>query len=388
MIQADESSNALIISANDSVYNNLRGVIEKLDQRRAQVYVEALIVEVQTDLALQFGIQWAAGTPSRRGNEVGGSNGGVVGVQNFTAGPGIIETVVSQGTNLAGANGLTLGYLGREITLPDGTKARGLGALARALESNTQANVLSTPNLVTLDNAEAKIVVGQNVPFVTGSFAQATGAAGGTVNPFQTIERKDVGLTLKIKPQISEGGGVKLQISQEVSSVAQSAQSASDLITNKRSLDTTVIIDDGDTMVLGGLIENRSSNGVTQVPILGSIPIIGELFKFRNRSKNKTNLMIFLRPVIIHNADDTYRVTADRYDTIGADAHSKRSEQGKVLRRFKPVPPQPKPKEAEQQKPDTEQQQPEQPVPEARQEAPTGTDAGTDAGTAPVTATP
>ncbi len=345
LIQADETSNALIISANDSTYNNLRGVIEKLDQRRAQVYVEALIVELSTDRALQFGIQWAGGTPG--GSGTGSDGGGVAGVQNFpkASGAGIISTVVGKGANLAGVEGLTLGYIGREITLPDGTKTRGLGALARALESDAKANILSTPNMVMLDNAEAKIVVGQNVPFITGSFAQAAGATGAAVNPFQTIERKDVGLTLKIKPQISEGGGVKLVINQEMSSVAPSAQSATDLITNKRSLDTTVIIDDGDTMVLGGLIEDKNSESVTRVPILGSIPVLGELFKYRSRSKGKTNLMIFLRPVIIRNANDTYRVTADRYDTIGAGHRSNRGERAEIMQRFKPVKPVPKPVE-------------------------------------------
>ena len=348
LIQADETSNALIISANDSAYNNLRGVIEKLDQRRAQVYVEALIVEVSTDRALQFGIQWAAGAPGRRGT--GNDSGALVGVQNFPAasGTGILDAIVGRGDNLIGADGLSLGYLGSEITLPDGTRTRGLGALVRALESDTKANILSTPNMVMLDNAEAKIVVGQNVPFITGSFAQSSNpGVGGAVNPFQTIERKDVGLTLKIKPQISEGGGVKLVIAQEMSSVAPSAENASDLITNKRSLDTTVIIDNGDTMVLGGLIEDRSTNSISQVPLLGRIPIIGELFKYRSRSKGKTNLMIFLRPVIIRNADDTYRVTADRYETIGADARSNRGERAKLMQRFKPVIPAPKPAEKE-----------------------------------------
>ena len=307
--------------------------------------MEALIVEVSTDRALQFGIQWAAGGPG--GSGTGNDPGALVGVQNFPAasGTGILEAMVGKGKNLIGADGLTLGYLGREITLPDGTKTRGLGALARALESDSKANILSTPNMVMLDNAEAKIVVGQNVPFITGSFAQGagTGTGGAAVNPFQTIERKDVGLTLKIKPQISEGGGVKLVIAQEMSSVAPSAQKASDLITNKRSLDTTVIVDDGDIMVLGGLIEDKSTASVSQVPILGSIPIIGELFKYRSRSKGKTNLMIFLRPVIIRNASDTYRVTADRYETIGADARSNRGERAKLMQRFRPVLPAPKP---------------------------------------------
>ena len=378
LIQADETSNALIISANDSTYNNLRGVIEKLDQRRAQVYVEALIVELQTDLALQFGVQWAAGAP-------GANGGGIAGVQNFpsASGAGIINTVVSKGLGLAGTEGLTLGYIGREILLPNSVckippcTTRGLGGLARALESNAEANVLSTPNMVMLDNAEAKIVVGQNVPFVTGSYAQAAGATGAGVNPFQTIERKDVGLTLKIKPQISEGGGVKLVISQEISSVAPSAQSTSGLITNKRSLDTTVIIDDGDTMVLGGLIEDKNSNTVTQVPILGSIPILGELFKYRSRSKGKTNLMIFLRPVIIRNATDTYNVTADRYDTIGVGNAGNRGERAAIMKRFKPVKPVPKPPEKDKDATEPEATPPGAEPPSSNKDAPAAEPAAT-----------
>jgi general secretion pathway protein D len=248
-IQADEATNSLIISSTDAVFNNLRAVIDKLDVRRAQVFIEALIAEITTDKASQFGFQWAGGDKA---------GGGAVGaVTNFPAsGSGIVGTAINPAGTLSSAGGLSIAFLGEKITLSDGSTVRSLGALARALEEKSITNVLSTPNLLTLDNTEAKIVVGQNVPFLTGSFAQ-TGISGatGAVNPFQTIERKDVGLTLKIKPQISEGGGVKLQISQEVSSVAQAiGVQAQDLITNKRSIETTVIVDDGNTVVLGGLI--------------------------------------------------------------------------------------------------------------------------------------
>jgi general secretion pathway protein D len=349
-IQADESSNALIISANDAVYNNLRAVIEKLDQRRAQVYVEALVVETTQDRATEFGIQWAAA-----GARVREGSAGVAAVQNFPSGPGIIDTVVSQGLALAGppsVGGLTLGFVGKEITirLPDSacatppceTTTRGVGGLVRALEGDTRANILSTPNLVMLDNAEGKIVVGQNVPFLTGSFAQATGTNGAAVNPFQTIERQDVGLTLKIKPQISEGGVVKLEIFQEVSSVAQSAQAAADLITNKRSIETTVLIDDGNIMVLGGLIEDRKSGGEQKVPLLGDIPLLGALFKYRNTSNQKTNLMVFLRPVILRSATDSYAITSDRYDVIMVPEAHRYDHRVEIKERFRPVKPQPK----------------------------------------------
>lgn len=312
LIQADEASNALIISAPDAIYNNLRAVIEKLDVRRAQVFVEALIAEVGTERTADFGFQWAAGGST-------GADSGVVGLQNFPQGPGLVGVatgIAGGGTGLPALNGLSVAFLGNEITLPDGQTVYGLGALARALSTINDVNVLSTPNLLTLDNSEAKIVIAQNVPFITGRFTQTgTGSNGqnNSVNPFQTIERKDVGLTLKIKPQISEGNGIKLEISQEVSDVTR-IEDAQDLATNKRSLDTTVIVDDGFTIVLGGLIQDRVSEDVSAVPILSRIPLLGELFKYRKRLKRKTNLMIFLRPLIVRNIEQSQSFTADRYE--------------------------------------------------------------------------
>lgn len=312
LVQADEATNALIINAPDAVYNNLRAVIEKLDVRRTQVYVEALIVEMTTDAAHELGVQWATGGKA--------GSGGVAAVQNFpNARPGLAGAVLDP-TSLASAGGLLLGFLGERVTLADGTVVRSLGALARALEQQNLANILSTPNLMTLDNAEAKIVVGQNVPFVTGSFTQASGGTtGALVNPFQTIERKDVGLTLKIKPQVSEGGLIKLDIFQEVSNVAPAAGSgASDLITNKRSIETKVIVDDGHTIILGGLIEDNRTESEQSVPFLGKIPLIGALFRYKSTTGKRTNLMVFLRPVIIQGPNDSYGVTADRYKYLRA----------------------------------------------------------------------
>lgn len=329
LVQADEATNALIINAPDATYNNLRGVIEKLDVRRTQVYVEALIVEMQTDAARELGVQWAGGAA------VG--SGAVAGIQNFPgANPSLIGAVAAPTTAFAGAGGLLLGFLGEQVTLPDGTVIRGLGALARALETRGLANILSTPNLMTLDNAEAKIVVGQNVPFVTGSYSQPT--AGVTTNPFQTIERKDVGLTLKIKPQVSEGGTIKLDIYQEVSNVAPSLLSgASDLITNKRSIDTKVLVDDGHTIILGGLIEDNKNETEQSVPLLGRLPLIGGLFRYTSKTGKRTNLMVFLRPVIIHGPQESYSVTADRYQYLRARTQDVGRQD--VLDRFAPTPP-------------------------------------------------
>ena len=192
-----------------------------------------------------------------------------------------------------------------------------LGFLARALESNGNANILSTPSLLTMDNEEAKIVVGQNVPFITGSFAQAAGVGGAAVNPFQTFERKDVGLTLRVRPQVAEGGSIKLGIFQEVSSVDQSTiASSSGVTTNKRSVESTVLVDDGQIIVLGGLVQDNVPSVQDKVPLLGDIPILGNLFRYESRTRTKTNLMVFLRPVVLRDAQASASLTGDRYDYI------------------------------------------------------------------------
>ena len=307
IVQADLSSNSLIITAPDNVYNSLRAVIDKLDARRAQVFVEALIAEVTIDKAAEFGIQWQTQLGS------GGQNSAVVGGVNFgTGGSNIVN--LSTGTVLP-SSGFNLGVLQR-LTV-GGKEVVGLTALARALESDVNANILSTPNLLTLDNEEAKIVIGKNVPFITGSYAQAATATGGSVsvNPFQTIERKDVGLTLKVKPQVAEGGSVKLQILQEVSSIQDTTNQAG-IITNKRSIESTVLVGDGQTIVLGGLIQDDVQNGLDKVPGLGDIPILGSLFRYEKRKHVKTNLMVFLRPVVLRSSGAADSLTGDRYDYI------------------------------------------------------------------------
>src|SRR6266702_4593090 len=335
LIQADEATNSIIINASDTVYNNLRLVIEQLDVRRAQVYVEALIVEMTADRTDELGFQWAA---------VGGVGSRAVGVTgNFpAASPSIAEAITRSSRSAVNPAGLTVAVLGNTITLPDGSTVRGLGALARALQSNNLGNILSTPNLLTLDNYQAKIVIGQNVPFITGSFATPTAAAGGAgpVNPFQTIERKDVGLTLRIKPQISEGSTIRLEIYQEVSDIDPTARAgASDLVTTKRSLETKVVVDDGNTIVLGGLIQNTLSVTTQQIPILGDIPILGALFRFKSEERKRTNLMIFLRPVIIRSVEDGYRVTQDRYEYLRGYTRGEGPEREDIYDRMEPAPP-------------------------------------------------
>jgi general secretion pathway protein D len=337
-IQADEATNSIIINASDTVYNNLRLVIEQLDVRRAQVYVEALVAEMNADRTDELGIQWAAA--GQVGSRVVGA------AANFpAANPSLAATIASPATAAASTAGLAVAVLGNKITLRDGTTVTSLGALARALQANNLGNILSTPNLLTLDNYQAKIVIGQNVPFVTGSFAAATTAAAGgvgAVNPFQTIERKDVGLTLRIKPQISEGSTIRLEIYQEVSSVNTTARAgASDLVTDKRSLETKVVVDDGNTIVLGGLIQNTLNVTTQQIPILGDIPFLGALFRFKSEERKRTNLMIFLRPVIIRSVEDGYRVTQDRYEYLRGYTRGEGPERENIYDRMEPVPPAP-----------------------------------------------
>ena len=338
LIQADEATNSIIINASDTVYNNLRTVIEQLDVRRAQVYVEALVAEMNADRTDELGVQWAAA----RG--VGTRTVGAA--ANFpAASPSLSEAVAGAATGAVNPAGLTVAVLGNTIQLPDGTSVRGLGALARALQANNLGNILSTPNLLTLDNYQAKIVIGQNVPFVTGSFAAATTAAAAgvaAVNPFQTIERRDVGLTLRIKPQISEGSTIRLEIYQEVSNIDPTARAgASDLVTTKRSLETKVVVDDGNTIVLGGLIQNTLNVTTQQIPILGDIPILGALFRFKSEERKRTNLMIFLRPVIIRSVEDGYRVTQDRYEHLRGYTRGEGPERENIYDRMEPVPPAP-----------------------------------------------
>lgn len=308
MIQADTATNALIITAPDPVFNMLRSVIDKLDIRRAQLYIEALVAEVSTDKASQFGIQWQDLSNLNAGD--GSSLRGFGGTKFSTNGASINSVAQNIGN---ASNGLNIGLIRGQITVPGLGTISNLGLLANALESDANANILSKPNLLTLDNEEAKIVIGQNVPFITGQYAQTGSTA--TVNPFQTIERRDVGLTLRVRPQISESKAIKLQIYQEVSSVADNTNAAG-ITTNKRSIDTSVMVDDGSIIVLGGLIEDRVTQNLTKVPGLGDIPLLGNLFRTQSRSYKKTNLMVFLRPYVMRDDDALETMTNDRYDYI------------------------------------------------------------------------
>ena len=326
-IQADPSTNSLIITATDALYRQLRAVIDQLDGRRAQIYIEAMIVEVSEQKLAEAGFQWAGGI---------GDNNKVVAGTNLAQGNvvSLFSLIGAAKSTAAAVKGLNLAF-GHKLA--DGSYS--LGALASFLETNADGNVLSKPNMIALDNEEAKIVVGQNVPFVTGSYSNSNSGSSGTVNPFTTVERKDVGLTLRVRPQVGEGGAVRMTVFQEKSDVdASSKTNAQGLTTNKSSIETTVVIDDGATLVLGGLLKDEFSNGDTQVPLLGDIPVLGNLFKSRSRSRNKTNLMVFLRPVVIRNQDDSNALTSDRYDFMRQKQVNSQPESSVVLNKVNAAP--------------------------------------------------
>jgi general secretion pathway protein D len=315
-ILADAASNAVILVGPAVLQAQYAQVIEKLDTRPAQVFIEALIVEMSADKAQELGIQWQflSGIGKSSTSVIGGTNFGSTGTN-----------ILSASQNIAGVgNGINLGVMDGTVTVPIGgtsVKILNLGMLAHALESQTGTNILSAPNLLTLDNEEAKIVVGQNVPFVTGQYTVSSTSS--STSPFQTIERQDVGLTLKVKPQISEDGNIRLKLYQEVSSV-QSTSSANGPTTNKRSIDTSVMVDDKHIVVLGGLMQDTFENTVDKVPLLGDIPVLGQLFKSRSRSQVKTDLFVFLRPVVVRDKQGLDTLSDPRYEyargRLGGDA--------------------------------------------------------------------
>ena len=302
-VQSHESTNALVVSAPPEIMDELRSVVRRLDVRRAQVLVEAVIAEVSDERARELGVQWGAGS-ERDG----------VGILDFgRATPGLAELGLAAETGdwsgVELGDGLTLGGIGRSGRVH-------IAALIRALSGDSASNILSTPSLLTLDNEEAEIVVGQNVPFRTGRAIEDSGQA------FDTIQRQDVGVKLTVRPQINEGNAVKLEIEQEVSQLAAGAsgsgQDAADLITNKRSLRTSVLVDDGQMVVLGGLIDDVLIQTRDQVPGLGSIPGLGRLFRYDTARKEKRNLMVFLKPVIVRDQATQAALTAGKYDYIRA----------------------------------------------------------------------
>ncbi len=316
-IQAHESTNALVITAPPKILASLKMVIQQLDIRRAQVMIEAIIVEVSSDKASELGVNWifdaASSNSSQNGYAASSNFGGVLG--------SILSATSGNSANAAGAlpGGFTLG-----VGSFKSGKTR-FGAIVSALGSSAGSNILSTPTIMTTDNEAAEIRVAENVPFVTGQYSN-TGASSSSVSPFQTIKREDVGLILKVKPQINEGNAIKLDIEQEVSSLATSAANAVDIVTKKRSIKTSIMAEDGQVIILGGLIDDSVEETEQKVPGLGDVPLIGELFKYSKTSKVKRNLMIFLHPVIIRDAATAQAYTHRKYDYIRARQIERRGQ--------------------------------------------------------------
>ena len=306
-VWADKQTNAIIVNAPPKMMRSLMGIVDQLDIRRLQVLVEAIIVEIVADRTSELGVTWATD---------GSKNDNLIGVTNFpNTGSGVIQLAGINNANNANINPSTL--IGEGISLGVGKitkEGTSFGAILRALEGIADTNIISTPSIVTTDNEEASLNVGQEVPFVTGSFSNTGGT--GSVNPFQTIQREQVGVNLTITPQINEGDSILLKISQEISNISQSASGAVDLITNERTINTTVIVGDGDILVLGGLLEDQLRESDQRVPLLGSIPIIGTLFKSTKTSKVKTNLMVFIRPTILENSEQATFETNKKYNYI------------------------------------------------------------------------
>ncbi len=305
-VWADTQTNALVVNAPPKMMRSLMQIVDKLDIRRAQVLVEAIIVEIIADEDNRFGMTWAiqdSGGNAPIGLTDYGEVGGIAQI-GAAAGGGTVNpaSLIRQG--------ITVG-LGR---ISDSGVS--FAAILNALEGDADTNIISTPSIVTTDNEEATLNVGQEVPFITGSFTNTGGGTGGTVNPFQTINRQQIGVKLTITPQISEGNSLVLDISQEISSIAQSAAGAVDLITNQRIIETTVIVDDGEILVLGGLIEDTLLESNQSVPILGKIPLIGALFRSRKTDKTKTNLMVFIRAEIMRDSAATALQTNAKYNLI------------------------------------------------------------------------
>lgn len=305
-IQADESLNALVIRAEPALMTEIKSVISQLDVRRAQILIEAAIVEVTGEKGRQLGFQYAAGNEEDGVGGVNFSNFGLS-VNN------ILSSIIADDPTIAGglSDGLTIG--GGALD-EDGNLQ--WAVIMQALSSTTAANLLSTPSILTLDNQEASIIVGENVPFVTG---QSTSTGAGVSNPFTTIQREDVGLTLKVTPHLAGEQAIRLELEQETSSVKDTATSAAvDIVTTKRKIQTTVLADDGETIVLGGLIRDDISETVRKVPLLGDIPLLGTLFRSTSKSRNKQNLMVFLRPTIL--ADNNRLVKMTRRNYLGITA--------------------------------------------------------------------
>lgn len=302
-IFADTGLNSLVVRATPSLLQEVEFIVGQLDIRRAQVLIEAAIVEISDDLGEELGVQWALGDESGGATPVIGTNFGNVGLSLGS----ILGAVAADELIAPAEGGVSVGAGQRDR---DGIS---WGVLIQALSRTTAANLLSTPSIITLDNSESEIVVGQNVPFRTG---QSTATGSGLDNPFTTIERQDIGLTLKVTPSISADNVVRMIVEQTTEDIATSVTQAADIITNKREIKTTVLVDNGETIVLGGLIREDFRTNVSKIPLLGDIPFLGALFRSETEQKTKRNLLVFLRPTILRNKGEAQAVSQRSYERL------------------------------------------------------------------------
>jgi general secretion pathway protein D len=339
MIQADPSTNSLIISAPETLYRNIHAIVDKLDVRPAQVLIESLVAEINADNAQEFGIQWQDldGLNKTGTSVIGGTNFGTIGTSNNT------QNIIGAASSISTlGQGLNIGVVKGTINIPGLGSVTNISVLARALETKANANILSRPNIQTLDNEEGKFLVGQNVGLVSGSYSSTNTTA--TVSPFQTFERHDIGLQLRVKPQISEGGTVRLSIYIEDSSVAPGADPTNPTL-NKRSFETNVIVEDGNFVVISGMIQDQVSETQNKVPLLGDIPWLGQLFRYDTRTHVKTQTMVFLRPTVVRDEAGSHVLTADRYAYIRNELTNAAPQSNLILRdmplTIPPLPPSP-----------------------------------------------
>jgi len=325
-ITADKATNSLIIIASLNDYQTIVDVIKKLDIRRRQVYVEALIMEVNLDNARDLGIEFRAAAEIN-------NDGAVVGGTNFNFAGNLNELLLSLATGnplLFSGTGLLAAGIAGNVTLPDGTEIPAITAVLRAAQTANNINILSTPHLLTLDNKEAEIIVAENIPFITSQSRDTTNLS----NVINTVERKDVGIILRFTPRINESDFVSLEIYQESSAVKDISLLQTSTVgptTTKRSASTSVLVKNGDTVILGGMMQETVSNNESRVPLLGSIPILGNLFKFSSISRKKTNLLIFLTPHIIKSPEDMFEVTTENQQKMDRFLEENKEEVKKIL---------------------------------------------------------
>jgi general secretion pathway protein D len=327
-IWADVATNALIVTAPPKIMRSLMAVVDKLDIRRAQVQVEAVIVEVDVNKSANLGVQWLLDGGNNYGYGVTNLPGSGTSIVNLAAAVlgatgSTATSSVATGTTPTGISSSTVGT-GATFALGkyNSNTGRGFAALIQALRSDGSSNIISTPSLVTMNNEEAEVKVTQEIPLITGSYSSSTAAVGGTTSPFTTIQREEVGTILKVTPHINEGNSVQLKIEQEDSSPGAKLTDSADISTNKRSIKTTVLIEDGGIIVLGGLMSDTVNQSEDRVPGLGAIPLLGNLFKSRSASRQKKNLLVFIRPKILRDAEATESVSETKYNEVRQDERS------------------------------------------------------------------